>query len=211
MSGSYFARFVVKHTDNSDSYLRQAYRNIYLHTDGTYVDEPTDWLMMMKIAERHAEGGESRLLHLDDWNDLGPVPSASPGRPQLRLQGAPVEERREELIRRPIFHRDSSGVGISYIDQFAQPETIEQARYLFDLSQSLENSPAIKTPRLSVGHADHAEQPRLALRPRLLPPERAAASRADAAARRVCAGHDVIGRYVAVTVQGEPDVHSLWG
>src|SRR5262249_42235734 len=71
MSASYFARFVVKHTDESDSYLRQAYRTLTLHTDGTFVDEPTDWLLMMKMAEQHAEGGESRLLHLDDWNDLG--------------------------------------------------------------------------------------------------------------------------------------------
>jgi len=66
MSGSYFARFVVKHTDESDSYLRQAYRAVTLHTDGTYVGESTDWLLMMKMGEHHAEGGESRLLHLDD-------------------------------------------------------------------------------------------------------------------------------------------------
>src|SRR5262249_34213073 len=70
MSGSYFARFAVKHTDESDSYLRQAYRTLTLHTDGTFVDERTDWLLMMKMAEQYAEGGESRLLHLDDWSDL---------------------------------------------------------------------------------------------------------------------------------------------
>jgi len=32
-----------------------------------------------------------------------------------------------------------------------QPETLEQARYLFDLSHSLENSPAVRSPRLPVG------------------------------------------------------------
>ncbi len=54
MSGKYYARFTVKDTDNSDSYLRQAYRRFTLHTDGTFVDEPTDWLLMMKMAEEHA-------------------------------------------------------------------------------------------------------------------------------------------------------------
>ena len=29
--------FMLKHEDSSDSYLRKAYRNMDLHTDGTYV------------------------------------------------------------------------------------------------------------------------------------------------------------------------------
>ncbi len=150
MSGSYFARFIVKHTDDSNSYLRQAHRNVSLHTDGTYVDEPTDWLMMMKMAERHAEGGESRLLHLDDWSDLGRFHRHPLGTHSFAFK-APPSKNVEKSVSRPIFHSDVSGIGISYIDQFAQPETIEQARYLFDLSQSLENSPEIKAPRLPVG------------------------------------------------------------
>jgi protein CsiD len=32
MAGKYYARFVVKHEDKSDSYLRKAYRNMDLHT-----------------------------------------------------------------------------------------------------------------------------------------------------------------------------------
>ena len=46
MTGKYYARFYVKHHDNSDSYLRKAYINMDLHTDGTYVKEKTDWLLM---------------------------------------------------------------------------------------------------------------------------------------------------------------------
>ena len=46
MAGKYYARFHVKHEDSSDSYLRKAYRNMDLHTDGTYVKDVTDWLMM---------------------------------------------------------------------------------------------------------------------------------------------------------------------
>lgn len=150
MSGSYFARFAVKHTDESDSYLRQAYRAVALHTDGTYVDESTDWLLMMKMAEQHAEGGESRLLHLDDWSDLARFHRHPLGAHSFTFK-APPSKNVEQTVRRPTFHRDGSGIGISYIDQFVQPETPEQARYLFDLSQSLENSPGISTPRLPVG------------------------------------------------------------
>ena len=50
MAGKYYARFIVKHEDKSDSYLRKAYTNMDLHTDGTYVKEVTDWLLMTKIC-----------------------------------------------------------------------------------------------------------------------------------------------------------------
>ena len=49
MTGKYYARFHVKHQDSSDSYLRKAYTNLDLHTDGTYVKEKTDWLIMTKM------------------------------------------------------------------------------------------------------------------------------------------------------------------
>ena len=45
-------RFHVKHEDASDSYLRKAYRNMDLHTDGTYVKEITDWLIMTKVRRK---------------------------------------------------------------------------------------------------------------------------------------------------------------
>ena len=67
MAGKYYARFHVKHDDKSDSYLRKAYTNMDLHTDGTYVKEKTDWLLMSKLEEQNVEGGESAMLHLDDW------------------------------------------------------------------------------------------------------------------------------------------------
>ena len=34
MAGKYYARFHIKHEDRSDSYLRKAYTNMDLHTDG---------------------------------------------------------------------------------------------------------------------------------------------------------------------------------
>ena len=64
MSGQYYARFVVKNVDNSDSYLRQPHRVMELHNDGTYVEEQTDYVLMMKIDEQNMQGGNSLLLHL---------------------------------------------------------------------------------------------------------------------------------------------------
>ena len=70
MTNQYYARFTVKHEDSSDSYLRKAYTNLDLHTDGTFVKEKTDWLIMTKMEEHGVSGGESVILHLDDWEHL---------------------------------------------------------------------------------------------------------------------------------------------
>ena len=59
MSGQYYARFVVKNVDNSDSYLRQPHRVMELHNDGTFVEQDTDYVLMMKIDEQNLS-----LIHI---------------------------------------------------------------------------------------------------------------------------------------------------
>ncbi|HSW16691.1 MAG TPA: carbon starvation induced protein CsiD, partial [Ramlibacter sp.] len=102
MSGTYYARFVVKHTDSSDSYLRQAYRLFTMHTDGTFVTEPTDWLLMMKFAEANAVGGESRFLHLDDWESRDQFANHPLGSKPF-LYKSPGSKNVDERVERPVF------------------------------------------------------------------------------------------------------------
>ncbi|MBD9626998.1 carbon starvation induced protein CsiD [Ensifer sp. ENS06] len=150
MSGTYYARFLVKDTDSSDSYLRQAYRLFTLHTDGTFVDEATDWLLMMKFAEENAVGGESRLLHIDDWSERDTFLNHELGRHALTYK-APGSKNVQAAVERPTFFENDYGLCISFIDQFAQPQTIEQAIYLRELSASMESSPSTKEIPLPVG------------------------------------------------------------
>lgn len=150
MSGTYYARFTVEHTDASDSYLRQAYRTMMLHTDGTYVSEATDYLLLMKFEERHARGGESRFLHLDDWADLEHFIADPIAHVAMPYVGA-ASKNATEPVSHPTFFRTPEGWGISFIDQFARPQTIAQGRYLERMLASQEASPATKATPLPVG------------------------------------------------------------
>ena len=85
MTDKYYARFHVKHQDSSDSYLRKAYTNLDLHTDGTYVNEKTDWLIMTKMEEQNVSGGESVILHLDDWEHLDDLSNDPVGQQNFTL------------------------------------------------------------------------------------------------------------------------------
>ncbi len=142
MTGNYYACFTVQDAYDSDSYLRQAYRRFTLHTDGTYVKETTDWILMMKMDERHAVGGESRLLHLDDWEDLDRF-SEDPLASHPFVYRSPPSKNYPETVEKATFYEKFDGPCLCFIDQFAYPETVEQGRYLHDLSESLEASPAV--------------------------------------------------------------------
>ena len=140
MAGKYYARFHVKHEDNSDSYLRKAYTNMDLHTDGTYVKEKTDWLLMLKMEEENVKGGETAMLHLDDWEHLDSLTNDKVGK-QNFIWGSPKSKNVDYKVEHPVFSEDENGKPqISYIDQFPEPKNMEQGLFLQKLSDSLEGS-----------------------------------------------------------------------
>ena len=140
MSENYYARFYVKHQDESDSYLRKAYTNLDLHTDGTYVSEKTDWLIMTKMEEQNVSGGESVILHLDDWEHLEQMSNDPVGQEDFKW-GSPKSKNVGYKVEHPVFTKDNKGKPIiSYIDQFPEPKNMEQGLYLQKLSDCLEES-----------------------------------------------------------------------
>lgn len=146
MSGQFYARFVVVNSDNSDSYLRQPHRVMELHNDGTFVDQITDYVLMMKIDEQNMEGGNSLLLHLDDWEACTEFFQHPMARRVMRWTAPPSKKVSEDVFH-PVFDTDAEGrPTLRYIDQFVQPANFEEGIWLNALSESLEGS----THKLSV-------------------------------------------------------------
>ena len=151
MTGKYYARFFVKHEDKSDSYLRKAYTNMDLHTDGTYVKDVTDWLLMSKIEEKNVEGGETTMLHLDDWEHCEGLFNDPVGK-QNFTWGSPKSKNVDYKIEHPVFSTDKKGrPEISYIDQFPEPKNMAQGNFLQKLSDGLEESKNKVVTKLIVG------------------------------------------------------------
>ena len=151
MAGKYYARFHVKHEDKSDSYLRKAYTNMDLHTDGTYVKEKTDWLLMSKLEEKNVEGGETAMLHLDDWEHCDELFN-DPVAKEDFIWGSPKSKNIDYKVEHPVFSSDKEGKPqISYIDQFPEPKNMKQGIFLQKLSDSLEESNNKIITKLPVG------------------------------------------------------------
>ena len=153
MTGKYYARFHIKHSDSSDSYLRKAYRNLDLHTDGTFVKEKTDWLLMTKMEEQNVNGGDSVILHLDDWEHCEELSSDPVGKENF-IWGSPKSKNIEYKVEHPVFSKDINGKSIiSYIDQFPEPRNMKQGLFLQKLSDTLEQSKNKLIFPLKVGSA----------------------------------------------------------
>jgi len=153
MMGKYYARFHVKHEDKSDSYLRKAYTNMDLHTDGTYVKETTDWVLMTKIEEKNVEGGETAMLHLDDWEYCDELFNDPVGKENF-VWSSPKSKNINYKVEHPVFTKDQNGnPQISYIDQFPEPKNMSQGNFLQKLSDCLEESKNKVITKLPVGSA----------------------------------------------------------
>ena len=151
MAGKYYARFHVKHEDKSDTYLRKAYSNLDLHTDGTYVKEITDWLIMTKIEENNVNGGQTVLLHLDDWEYINQFIN-DPVSKEIFIWSSPKSKNVEYKVEHPVFLISDNGQPtISYIDQFPEPTNMIQGQFLQRLSDCLETSKNKVVTELPIG------------------------------------------------------------
>lgn len=152
MYGKYYARFTVRNQDDSDSYLRQAHRRMELHNDGTYVNERTDFVLMMKMDEKNMQMGDSLLLHVDDWQELERF-YHHPMAKQDIVWGAPPSKNVGYTVNHPVFfEEDRNGKPhMLFIDQFAQPQNMQQGLYLHQMSESLESDTNCFNVRVNVG------------------------------------------------------------
>jgi protein CsiD len=105
---------------------------------------------MMKMVEENARGGESRLLHLDDWKGLDRF-SNHPLASHKFTYKAPSSKNVDQEIQRLTFFNYNNKPGVCFIDQFVYPETIEEAKYLRDLSHSMETDESVTELELPVG------------------------------------------------------------
>ena len=95
---------------------------------------------MTKIEEKNVQGGETSLLHLDDWEHCDELSNDPVGR-QNFIWGSPKSKNIDYKVEHPVFFNDEEGRPlISYIDQFPEPKNMKQGNFLQKLSDSLEES-----------------------------------------------------------------------
>lgn len=97
------------------------------------------------------EGGNSLLLHLDDWTGLEHFYSNTLARLEMLWSSFPSKNLTKNVYH-SVFNVDCEGHPImAYFDQFVQTKNFEDGNWLADLSESLEGEPAVLSVPYSVG------------------------------------------------------------
>lgn len=108
-------------------------------------------MLMMKIDEQNMEGGNSLLLHLDDWEHLAAFFTHPLARRVMRWAAPPSKNVSHDAWH-PVFDVDQQGRPVMrYIDQFVQPKDFEEGVWLSELSDALETSQNILSVPVPVG------------------------------------------------------------
>jgi glutarate dioxygenase len=144
--GGYLCHLAVCHQNKNDDLLLNPYETIPLHTDGTFFNGLTDWLLFLKTREENATGGETILMHLADWKEHQVFKCDMLGNTYFTFQGPfQNDTRRGTLgnrsdtreVRKPLFYFKNGHEAFRFIYRWVHPETIAQARFLKDISTSL--------------------------------------------------------------------------
>ncbi len=160
LSGKYYSTFTIKHTDDPLPNLLRPYEVFKMHTDGAYEKKPPDWIMLTKLSEESAVGGESRLLHIDDWTDFNYFYSHAINQHALEFFSTPesisplnryVDKEKNHTVHSSVLRIDNDQKSIRFVDRFISPKSLEEAKFIFDLQQSLEHSDAIMKINIPVG------------------------------------------------------------
>jgi protein CsiD len=106
---------------------------------------------MSKIDEQNVQGGETAMLHLDDWEHCDDMFNDPIGK-QNFIWGSPKSKNVDYKVEHPVFNSDENGKPIiSYIDQFPEPKNMDQGNFLQRVSDALEESKNKIITNLPVG------------------------------------------------------------
>ena len=136
----YFAAINLTNNTHGDSFLSEPYEDLRLHTDGTFYKKPVDWVILGKVLQTNIQGGELTLHHIDDLQELEKL-LQNPLAFSPFLFEASASKNVGEICNQSIFFKSNNQLAIRFSDQFAYPQNKEEAFFLHQLSESLENSP----------------------------------------------------------------------
>jgi protein CsiD len=151
LTGIYYAIFTVRHDDSNLPSLLRPYEVFKMHTDGAYMKKIPDWIFFMKTSETAAWGGESRLLHIEDWEDFDYFHSHPMQKQRIKFFATPHSSASDHRYVNPdnnivyssVLNVKNNFKSIRFVDRFMHPENLDETDYIFEIQNSLENSQSI--------------------------------------------------------------------
>ena len=158
--GSHVIHFKMSDRQKDEHPLVNPYNPTPLHTDGNYYAGRTDWLLFAKAIEENVKGGESNLLHINDWKDYAKFREHPLAKHNFVFQGpghgdsrrATVGNRNDiEEVRQAVFFTRDGNPSFRFTYQYVKPRNRTEARFLRLIAKSLRSHEAISKISLPPG------------------------------------------------------------
>ncbi|WP_137136551.1 carbon starvation induced protein CsiD [Rhizobium sp. FKY42] len=131
-----------------------------LHTDGTYYNGNTDWIICGKVFDTSTVGGESLLLHVNDWADYSRFSSDEWSSREFVFRGPSAQDPRKAkfgnrgdngALSLPMFYSQDGKNCVRMAFQWVHPRNDEEANRLCEIFDSLLDAQEDASFALDVG------------------------------------------------------------
>ncbi len=139
LTKKYYAEIDLTPKTKGDSFLSEPFHDLRLHTDGTFYQDSSEWVMLSKITQNDLIGGELSLHHIQDISNIQKIATSAIALSNFKFQASESKKVMESVCQ-PIFFKKNNHLAIRFSDQFCHPENFEQAKFIHDLSDNLEQS-----------------------------------------------------------------------
>lgn len=137
-------------------YAKNPYLDFPLHTDGTFMNVPPDWVLMTQIESSGVIGGKSRLLHAASWERM---PEFQQRLAAVTFKWSPpgsrcprsLEGSSPEFIEAPVFSTFRGRTTIRFSSECSRASCEDHQATIDEMRTSLEQSTAVVSIELMGG------------------------------------------------------------
>ena len=126
------------------NYTMEPYKELHLHVDGVFAPSTPDFLLMGKVKEQGVTGGMTKLLHIDDFEQLDSFVKHPSCKSHYYYRGG-KKYNAEYIVMKPLFTSFNNLIYITHSFSTLIPETYSDAEFILSLHKAIESSCGVVT------------------------------------------------------------------
>jgi glutarate dioxygenase len=144
VSGTYYYKFTLTGDTLFKTPLNNPFKDMHIHTDGCFSHGFSDFVLMAKFEESGTEGGESKVLHIQDLDGLESI-LQSPLAWRKYLFKGHSEHKLTQGYYRQLFWKAGDTIRLNLNNAIVSPHDLEEARFLSNLHQRIDDASHLAT------------------------------------------------------------------
>jgi glutarate dioxygenase len=144
VSGKYYYKFTISGEKVFTTPLNNPFKDMHIHTDGCFSHGFCDFVLLAKFEEMEIDGGGSKLVHIQDIENLPSLLSNSLAWRKYLYKGRSAHKLTEGIYR-DLFWLEDGRLKISFNMATCVPRDATEAKFLNEIHTQLDASSCLKT------------------------------------------------------------------